>query len=136
MSTSDEFGPIPPIPQVPSYGAPGFPVQGTPEHDVPVVQPAPGQPVQGQPAPAPYTQPAPVVPEDDMPRRPTQRRMVRRGPEEVPAEPVDHAPEVGKPSAWLREIPILVAVALAIALLVKTFLVQAFFIPSESMQNT
>ncbi|HUR72798.1 MAG TPA: signal peptidase I, partial [Sporichthya sp.] len=31
---------------------------------------------------------------------------------------------------------ILVAVALGIALLVKTFLVQAFFIPSESMQNT
>ena len=28
MSTSDDFGPIPPVPQVPSYGAPGFPVQG------------------------------------------------------------------------------------------------------------
>jgi signal peptidase I len=62
--------------------------------------------------------------------------MVRRAPEEPPPEPVEQGPEVGNPSAWLREIPILVAVALGIALLVKTFLVQAFFIPSESMQNT
>jgi signal peptidase I len=116
-----EPGPIPPVPHVPTYGAPGVPVQGSPDHEVPV----------GQAVPA-----VPVVPEEDMPRRPTQRRMVRRGLEEPPAEPVDHAPEVGKPSAWLREIPILIAVALAIALLVKTFLVQAFFIPSESMENT
>jgi signal peptidase I len=35
-----------------------------------------------------------------------------------------------------RELPILVVVALVLALLVKTFLGQAFSIPSESMQNT
>jgi signal peptidase I len=35
-----------------------------------------------------------------------------------------------------QEFPILVVVALTIALLVKTFVVQAFFIPSGSMQNT
>ncbi|MBA3744435.1 signal peptidase I [Sporichthya sp.] len=101
-------GYIPPVPNYPTY-SPGFPAQGVPEHE---------------------------MPEDDMPRRPTQRRMVRRAPEEPSPDPVDHAPEVGRPSAWLREIPILVAVALGIALLVKTFLVQAFFIPSESMENT
>jgi signal peptidase I len=40
-----------------------------------------------------------------------------------------------KRSFW-RELPVLVLVALVIALLVKTFVVQAFFIPSGSMENT
>jgi signal peptidase I len=38
-------------------------------------------------------------------------------------------------SAW-RELPILIVVALAIALLIKTFVVQPFFIPSSSMEDT
>lgn len=37
---------------------------------------------------------------------------------------------------FVRELPFLLIVAFALALLIKTFLVQAFFIPSESMQNT
>ncbi len=36
----------------------------------------------------------------------------------------------------LRELPLLVLVAFGIALLIKTFIVQAFFIPSQSMQPT
>jgi signal peptidase I len=36
----------------------------------------------------------------------------------------------------LREFPILVIVALAVSLIIKTFLVQFFFIPSGSMENT
>lgn len=38
-------------------------------------------------------------------------------------------------SFW-RELPILVIVALIVAVLIKTFLVQAFYIPSGSMQET
>ncbi|HEY6481449.1 MAG TPA: signal peptidase I [Streptosporangiaceae bacterium] len=38
-------------------------------------------------------------------------------------------------SFW-RELPVLIVVALAIALLIKTFVVQAFFIPSSSMEDT
>ncbi|MGW1837333.1 signal peptidase I [Streptomyces sp. BBFR2] len=38
--------------------------------------------------------------------------------------------------SYLKEIPILIAVALAIALVLKTFLVQAFVIPSGSMEQT
>jgi signal peptidase I len=38
-------------------------------------------------------------------------------------------------SFW-RELPILIGIALILALLIKTFLVQAFSIPSNSMQNT
>jgi signal peptidase I len=38
-------------------------------------------------------------------------------------------------SLW-RELPLLVLLALVIALVIKTFVVQAFFIPSGSMENT
>ena len=36
----------------------------------------------------------------------------------------------------LREFPVLVIVALAVSLVIKSFLVQFFFIPSGSMENT
>ncbi|NEE37811.1 S26 family signal peptidase, partial [Streptomyces sp. SID7982] len=36
---------------------------------------------------------------------------------------------------WV-ELPLLIVMALVLALLIKTFLVQAFSIPSDSMQNT
>lgn len=38
-------------------------------------------------------------------------------------------------SFW-KELPILIVIALILALVIKTFLVQAFSIPSNSMQNT
>jgi signal peptidase I len=38
--------------------------------------------------------------------------------------------------SFLRELPFLVVVAFVLALLIKTFLVQAFYIPSGSMQQT
>jgi signal peptidase I len=41
----------------------------------------------------------------------------------------------GKRSFW-RELPILVVVAVLLSLLIKTFLAQAFYIPSASMENT
>ncbi|MFF7372335.1 MULTISPECIES: signal peptidase I [Streptomyces] len=41
----------------------------------------------------------------------------------------------GSRSFW-KELPILIGIALVLALLIKTFLVQAFSIPSDSMQNT
>ncbi|MFJ9889143.1 signal peptidase I [Streptomyces sp. NPDC091287] len=52
----------------------------------------------------------------------------------------DPAGDGGRParrqrSFWL-ELPLLVGIALVLALLIKTFLVQAFSIPSDSMQNT
>ena len=36
----------------------------------------------------------------------------------------------------LRELPMLVVVALVVSLVIKTFLVQFFYIPSGSMENT
>jgi signal peptidase I len=38
-------------------------------------------------------------------------------------------------SFW-RELPVLVVVALVLALVIKSFLIQAFYIPSASMENT
>ena len=38
--------------------------------------------------------------------------------------------------SFLRELPILVVIALALALIIKTYAFQAYFIPSGSMQNT
>ena len=41
-----------------------------------------------------------------------------------------------KPDRFWRELPILLLVSLAIAILIKTFLIQAFYIPSISMEPT
>ncbi len=61
------------------------------------------------------------------------------------AAPGDAAPGDGVPgpdgtprkrrSFWV-EMPVLLAIALVIALVIKTFVVQAFFIPSSSMEDT
>ncbi|HEX3828073.1 MAG TPA: signal peptidase I [Sporichthyaceae bacterium] len=74
--------------------------------------------------------------EDPLPPRPVQRRSMRRDEELPPELAPGERKEIGRSSSLLRELPILVFVALALALLIKTFLVQAFFIPSDSMQNT
>ncbi len=41
-----------------------------------------------------------------------------------------------KSMSWWIELPILLVFALVLALLIKSFVVQAFFIPSSSMENT
>jgi signal peptidase I len=44
--------------------------------------------------------------------------------------------EARESSKFWRELPVLVVVALLVAIIIKTFLVQAFYIPSESMEPT
>ncbi|MEO3977308.1 signal peptidase I [Streptomyces sp. CAU 1734] len=44
--------------------------------------------------------------------------------------------EQRKHRSFWKELPLLIGIALILALLIKTFLVQAFSIPSDSMQNT
>lgn len=86
--------------------------------------------------------PADVVPDDDpkpAPASPT-------GSSDAPA---DEEPPAGgrfsrrrrgneeqRKGSLLRELPVLLLIAFVLALLVKTFLVQAFFIPSGSMEQT
>src|SRR5580698_2008967 len=56
------------------------------------------------------------------------------------AEPPQPQPAQARPRrrrrSLLREFPILVVVALLLAVAIKTFALQAFFIPSASMENT
>jgi signal peptidase I len=53
----------------------------------------------------------------------------------APADPADPAAGKRRRGFW-RELPVLIVVALVIALVIKTFVVQAFFIPSSSMEDT
>jgi signal peptidase I len=50
-------------------------------------------------------------------------------------EESDEPPKKKQGSFW-KELPILVGVALALAMVIKAFAVQAFYIPSQSMENT
>ncbi|MPZ89521.1 MAG: signal peptidase I [Nitriliruptorales bacterium] len=48
----------------------------------------------------------------------------------------ERTPDAPSQRSFLAELPILVFVAFVLALLLKTFLIQAFYIPSESMLPT
>jgi signal peptidase I len=52
------------------------------------------------------------------------------------ATPGEHAEPKKSGGSFFRELPFLVLVAFGLAVLIKTFLVQAFFIPSGSMEQT
>jgi signal peptidase I len=70
-------------------------------------------------APPPDAQPAPPAADAGVPE--TSRTGDHRG---------------RRRTSFWRELPFLILIALVLALLIKTFLVQAFFIPSGSMENT
>src|ERR1043166_10266850 len=53
-----------------------------------------------------------------------------------PTQPAGTPPPKRSRWAFLRELPVLILIAFILALLIKTFLVQAFYIPSESMDPT
>jgi signal peptidase I len=56
-------------------------------------------------------------------------------PPSSPDEPAGPAGGRRRRSFW-RELPVLIVIALVLALVIKSFVVQAFYIPSGSMQNT
>src|SRR5918911_4217364 len=60
---------------------------------------------------------------------------VPAGPPTGAHEP-DGAPAPPRRRPWRRDVPVLVGVALVLSFLLKTFVVQPFVIPSESMENT
>ena len=57
-------------------------------------------------------------------------------PLEPAAPPAGPENEPHKKHSFLRELPVLIVVAFVVALLIKTFLLQAFYIPSASMEPT
>lgn len=62
--------------------------------------------------------------------------------EQTPAEKKDKPELKGKSeqskkkSSFWRELPILIGVAIVVAVVVRAFVLQTFYIPSESMENT
>ena len=86
----------------------------------PPSEPAPGEPAPGEPAPG---EPPPSEPPPSEPP-PRWQFWRRRRPEKK-----------HKKAPWW-ELPVLIAVAIAVAVLIKTFLIQPFYIPSESMEKT
>ena len=48
----------------------------------------------------------------------------------------EEKPRKKRQGSFWKELPILVGVALALAMVIKAFAVQAFYIPSQSMENT
>jgi signal peptidase I len=106
---------------------------------------APGEPEQAQPSSADNSPTAP-----DQPQAEASSNAEASGPAEDGDGAADAAPDGktasggGKPGArrrrrkrsFWREFPILVVVALLLAVVIKTYAIQAFFIPSGSMENT
>jgi signal peptidase I len=86
------------------------------------------QPGSGEPGPADHpTTTAPPLSGDEFvlePKAPQAR---------APKEPKEGNRGL---FAFLRELPVLIVLAFALALLLKTFVVQAFYIPSGSMEPT
>ncbi|WP_454085035.1 signal peptidase I [Georgenia sp. Marseille-Q6866] len=71
---------------------------------------------------------------DDDARASATRRDREQLRSEEPGE--DARPAARRKGGWLRETAIVVVSALVLSVLIKTFLVQAFFIPSGSMEDT
>ena len=92
-------------------------------------QDAPAQPLT-TPQPASDGQP----PADGQPAADGQPPADGQG-ESDESEPEKQDKPAKKGSFW-RELPVLLVIALVIALVIKTFVVQMFFIPSGSMQDT
>ncbi|MEU8132365.1 signal peptidase I [Streptodolium elevatio] len=127
MPDSDSAGPSVPHPgTAPDGGAPGGPPSDgpAPPHEVPV-------------APVPHAPPVPPVapgtPGSDAAGGATAAREADTQDEPAKAKKAKKPPKKG--SFW-RELPLLLGIALVLALIIKTFLVQAFSIPSESMEDT
>jgi signal peptidase I len=76
-----------------------------------------------------------VAPVSTDPNSPAEGQDPFGDPGEIPSLARPDEPEPRRRSFW-RELPILIVVALAVAVVIKTFLVQAFYIPSASMRDT
>src|SRR5919108_1780202 len=88
------------------------------------------QEVRENPGSSPSGEPTVAIreqPESEAPSRVTRDTAAKRG---------EAKPKKKGRLRFLKELPILVVIAFLLALLIKTFLVQAFYIPSASMEPT
>jgi signal peptidase I len=78
--------------------------------------------------------PADVVPGDDEGDKPTTAPIPAQS--AIGGRAARRTGRDAKKGSLLRELPVLLLIAFVLALVVKTFFVQAFFIPSGSMEQT
>lgn len=110
-----DVGPVPPETEVPGRHAAGAAPSSPRSYE---------RAAYAQPAYEPaYSPPVSAAP---------RRRTGAGGSHAKPGPPQDD----GRHGSFWREVPILLLIAFGLAFLVKTFLVQAFYIPSGSMENT
>jgi signal peptidase I len=125
----------------PADSSPGDPPAASPAVDEPadpqaIDPPAESAVVDAQPAP-----------DDDAPARPAEAAVEGETAHEAATPPTGpppprwqfwrrRRPEKKRKKAPWWELPVLIAVAIAVAVLIKTFLIQPFYIPSESMEKT
>ena len=117
--------------QEPLPSAASSPVRGD-------VEPGPAAPPPGGAEPEPGTSEDPTAAEPATPEDPTAAEPdVAAGTEARRARRRQAERESNK-RGWLSrlEIPILIVIAIAVAVLIKTFVIQPFYIPSESMEKT
>jgi signal peptidase I len=139
--------------------------ENSPLPAAPTGQPAPspladgaGDPADAAPAPAPVARPPDGAARPEPPAEPVAAAVApavaaatpngsgsgdgAEGPpgESTPEADAESTADAAKSDrrhgSFLRELPVLLVVAFGLALLIKTFLVQAFFIPSGSMERT
>lgn len=137
----DEAEPVPELED--TQALPGLGAAGTRR---PQPRPGPGT----DPGPGQMTE-APAAPPVAEPTDPANASNPQAPP--APADPADGDGDgTGEPPndhdndhpagkrprrrSLLRELPVLIVVALVLALLIKTYAIQAFYIPSSSMENT
>jgi signal peptidase I len=104
-----------PLPSLPPGGGEGAPSGSVPPDGVPGTSDASGSGTGAPPS---------LDPERDEALQALRRGARKRGDKKAAGR------------AFWKELPILIVVALVVAVLIKTFLVQAFFIPSGSMHDT
>lgn len=93
----------------------------------PAAAPAPSEPAKAEP-PHPGGVPATAGTPDD--------RTAASSETGTPAADPGKKPVEKKRRSFIRELPFLIGVAVVLALLLRVFLVQTFYIPSSSMEDT
>ena len=103
----------------------------------------PIEPASSRPADAANAQRQPAEPTGDDAATPAGSDVLATSDASATSDPAassDAAATAGaKPKrkrSFVRELPLLLVVALGLALIIKTLLIQSFFIPSGSMENT
>jgi signal peptidase I len=74
--------------------------------------------------------------EGELPAADAQAEAAGSGADSDPGQPSTEGARKGRRRSFWRELPILIAISLVLAVVIKTYFFQVFWIPSGSMENT